>query len=744
MAKGKFRQDFWKFKPRHIAPADPTEQIALEVQTATCRMVDSGISQDPELERYDFILSKKRLERVGFHPAVTSKTAEQIQCYYQQLTLRRPLRPSEAEYRLMQISNSRALTMALLVFRHNRSNTRRRQKGCKSGSVNQLSRLLDLPDIGGQICEAIFAAGSKAVNNVAITSTSSWISVFNSSRIWDYYAHDFCTYGPARIFVAVAPEYLVQELNNDKRLNQSVSSWAENVKLQEAEIGQTIIAMNQALKQDAFFRMEMGELTDEIMRLTAKIKQAAFVEASNQFNQTQASLVFHSGSWYDLLSLRKMLDKIWSQRSVLRVLYLCKIPLLDRRIVAIILRACPNIQMVGIYDCPLIHFGDVICLLDLIHQVNSKRRKQKFPLITSFDFFPRYHCGMPFQHECAETYGLTWAPHALEPIQRGFFAILLKAFMKAKRMKLDLFDKGKSWRDFLSRVPNYSLAVPAFLDALYRQVDWQAQRREKRSERVKNQILFDLLKPVRLGLDENIVYETQFHGKQQCEIAFWFCASCGYEMLSQFFSQDYQGARPTSRFCAGCDLQSVLDREEDHLKQAKLAVLRTLFPDWQPRDFNVDAPLAPAATGIIKLKSIATKPPLSSVAERNWGLKMDDSMLVRDYKSHNDSLQRIPSLQELVGSDSLPLWTLAIGAAKAKDIYARVVYAMRIQCTRVQDDGTHVVLTRRADGALPDHAEECQPSRFRCPKPENYVTLESRSLESAAGFDKFLKKVGFI
>ncbi|PHH83441.1 hypothetical protein CDD82_757 [Ophiocordyceps australis] len=721
MARGKHRQDTWKFKPRCIAPAN----------------------QPAEPERYDFILSKKRLERIGFHPAVTSKTPEQIQLCYQQLVLGRPVRPPEAEYRLKQISKSRHLTTALLVFQGDMDHACRQQQGGQSQPIHQLSRLLDLPDIGGQICEAIFAAGSKVVNDAAITSKSSWESIFNSSRIWDFYAHDFCIYGPARIFVAVVPEYLVQELNKYGRPKKSVPPWAATAKLQEAEVDETILAMRQSLQQDPFFRMELGELTDEITRLTAKIKKSAFVKNSNQFNRTRANPVFHSGSWYDLLSLKEMLERIWAQRFVIKVLYLCKIPLLDRRIVAIILRSCPNIQMVGIYDCPLIHFGDVICLLDLIHQVNADRRKQKLPLLTSFDFFPRYHSGMPFQHECAETYGLTWGPHNLELVQRGFFAILLKAFMKAKRMRLDLFDKGKAWRDFLSRVPNYSLAVPVFLDALYRQVDWQAQKKEMRSQKIENEIIFDLLKPVRLGLDHNNAYREEYRGSP-CEIAFWFCASCGYEMLSQFFCREYHGARPTSRFCAGCDLQSVLDREEDHLKQAKLAVLQTLFPDWRPRDFNPDAPLAVASTGIIKLKSVATEPPLESVAERERGLEFDDSMLVRDYKSHDDSLQGLPSLQQVVGESWWPLWTLAIGAAKAKDMYARVVHAMRLQCTRVQDDGTHVVLTRRSDGALPDHVEECQPSRLRCPRPETYVTLESRSLESAVAFDRDLKQAGVI
>lgn len=48
------------------------------------------------------------------------------------------------------------------------------------------------------------------------------------------------------------------------------------------------------------------------------------------------------------------------------MLHFEKTPFLDRRVLAAVLRACPNLTMLGVYDCPLIHFGDVICILDMI------------------------------------------------------------------------------------------------------------------------------------------------------------------------------------------------------------------------------------------------------------------------------------------------------------------------------------------------------------------------------------------
>lgn len=79
---------------------------------------------------------------------------------------------------------------------------------------------------------------------------------------------------------------------------------------------------------------------------------------------------------------------IFEQRNSIRVLHFEKIELLDRRLLAVILRGCPKVTMLGIYNCPLINFGDVICLLDLIGQVNKARDAEGHPRVKAFDFFP--------------------------------------------------------------------------------------------------------------------------------------------------------------------------------------------------------------------------------------------------------------------------------------------------------------------------------------------------------------------
>ena len=118
----------------------------------------------------------------------------------------------------------------------------------------------------------------------------------------------------------------------------------------------------------------------------------------------------------------------------IRVLHLQKVPLLDRRVLAIIVRACPQLRMLGVYDCPLIHYGDVLCLLDLIYDIN-KDRAGSSQEIEALDFAPHFEKGPPYRDGTSHaTLGLIWNYEPLDEIQRGFYCILLVANLKYRAM----------------------------------------------------------------------------------------------------------------------------------------------------------------------------------------------------------------------------------------------------------------------------------------------------------------------
>lgn len=395
--------------------------------------------------------------------------------------------------------------------------------------------------------------------------------------------------------------------------------------------------------------------------------------------------------------------------------------------------------MIGIYDCPLIHFGDVICLLDLIHEVNRERREKDQPVVKAFDFFPRFHGGMPYQDARAATYGLTWGPGSLEVVQRGFFGIILKAFMKARAMKLDLlFTKGQAFCDYLYNVPNYTLAVASFLDALHRYVD--LQHRTNPSVNELKQAMYDLLKPVRLGLE---VVENDWPHWYTSIMGDYliFCSSCGYEMLQEFFTALSRCGRPLTRVCAGCTLQRLLDVEPDHLKREKKCVLDSLFPEHNGLQFNKDAPLGQGARGLVRLESTVSKrpapPPVTVNDDGGQHRPQYIEPLLRDNKIQFDSLQRLPDLGELVGNPRFAKkWTKAIGVSHELDMYSRVIRRVGEEKNGSKGD----LGESRVDGGMPDHVDERQPPR----QPGNQDPRQSHNFSSVMGLETYLYNMGWL
>ncbi|PNY24541.1 Uncharacterized protein TCAP_05534 [Tolypocladium capitatum] len=702
------------------------------------------------IDMYNIQLSTKRLEERGFHPAVTTKTRDEVLKDWA-ATLRKYIdRPTRQTFlnggggfQGVVVSQSRDLTRALLVFRHSfiqgRSDTDR--QGAATG--NGLAFVLNAVDIGGQVAECIFADGYKAVHNTALTSTQSWSALAQSvveQKVWDFFAGDFCAEGPGRVFTVVAPEYTIGEFRQAETYDpcgldadNPLGSWClETMKL-ETEIYVSIDTLHRRLGKDRRCQPNLAPVTDELVAYARQLGDVKSIHGSNQFKSGPPSQVFDPSAYFVVTRLRLMsksqpftdpptteanimaVNKIFEQRAGIKVLYFQKTPHLDRRILAVILRACPRVEMIGIYDCPLIHFGDVLCLLDLIHEINLKRREGNLPVIKALDFFPRYHEGMPYQHPWAETYGLTWGPQKLDIVQRGFFCIVLKAFMKAKAMNLDLlFSKGNAFCHFLFKVPNYSLAVPSFLDAMYRLVDLQRAKKGSIDDERK-QVTYDLLKPVRIDLEENISHDWPHW---YCNIMgryLFFCSSCGYEMLEEFFTAAARDSQPHTRVCAGCLLQLTLDEEGDHLKKKKTATLTKLFPAWHWNCFNHDAPLSAAARGIISLKStVSERPDPPGIIVNSEGDLVRppfERPLVRDNKVHSDSLQNLPSLADLVEDPEVAkLWTTVNHQTNNLDMYSRLVRRLREENQHVRGHGLAFENTR-FDGGMPDHVEERQPPR---------------------------------
>lgn len=347
---------------------------------------------------------------------------------------------------------------------------------------------------------------------------------------------------------------------------------------------------------------------------------------------------------------------IINRSQLIEVLHFHKTPLLDRNLLAIVLRACPHVKMLGIYECPMLHLGDVIFLLDLIHEVNLERDKQNLPHVETLDFYPRYHAGMPYKSDWEfETYGFSWKCQNNDRLQRGVLEVVMLAVLKSREMKIGLLmDENAAFMTYLSNIPMVPGKVFAFLDGLYRYLDLKASK--SKDEGAIMQAMYDLVKAVRGGLEPlKKDWPRYYLDKMGKRVA--FCCSCGYELLNEFFSNDQINLQSHIRHCSACILRCALDEEEDHLKLQTQGIMAGFYPDWNPADFNLDAPILAEGRDLIRLKTTkAVRDPAPSMIllpDGEFYQPPHAIEFVRDQKFHFDSVQGLPTLATLLKADGL-------------------------------------------------------------------------------------------
>lgn len=483
--------------------------------------------------------------------------------------------------------------------------------------------------------------------------------------------------------------------------------WYLEVREAERDIADEVYRLRKAtladMVEDEYGRKDFGHYNEPLLTdshdesvmlaslgTVAKINQFASKEWWERY---QLPLSFAAGRLnrlckLSLINLKKgqlifilLVTQVSIQRDIITVLHLHTTALVDRRVAAVLLRACSNTTMLGIYNCPLLHFGDLTALLDLIYEVNQERERTAKAIIQSFDFFPRYYAGRPFKVGNAAAYGLTSNPLKLEIVQRGFYTILLKAFLKAREMKLRLlFEPEQALQKFLFEVPNPPLQVVSFLDAVLRLTRVEGNILES-NDGLK--ALYDVLKPVRLGLDSGMDEDwAHWYQSLSCR-ELWFCSSCGYSFQQEFFPDDQHEAIRHRRVCAGCSFQSWLDNEHHDAHQEARAALGRLFPSWDRFGFNLDAPIPRGIRQLVFLQSRkSTRPDIPMAVLNAEGIPAANPappMLVRDNKINFDSMQGLPSLSDLVSEGYDKQWSELVQDCRKVDLYGRIVRSWKAE-----------------------------------------------------------------
>ncbi|CAM1504328.1 Fc.00g019190.m01.CDS01 [Cosmosporella sp. VM-42] len=646
-----------------------------------------------DVAKYGLEKSNKRLENNGFHPNVTSMSLSDAKRAFERMVAKAIDLPTRDQYISTGSHHSKGFNQG------NYTASKRLVKTIYQENPNpdwSKPNGLDIAVAGAipwnrSLAVELAGDGFRTLQNLATASPRAWVNVASEMAIHDYNVCKFRGTPRGRVFLAVTPEYTIGDvkalveayLDNSDR--SSEVSWAVYEWEYEGDVLEAI--------QTAY--EEYGSVTPYWAD-----------NADRNPPRTVISSMF-------------FVTAVLGRKEVTEVVHFQKTPMLDRRVLAVILRALPNVRMVGVYDCPLIHFGDVIALLDLIHDINEDRRRNCRPLIESLDFFPRYNYGTPYKTERSGTYGITWGPTNKDIIHRGQFRIVLEAYLKSSAMGISLlFDKGHAFCDYLSRLPGPPLAMAYFLDGLYRYLDLVKAGSTDIND--LKQAMFDTLKPVRLGLEkefnehESITYYENRMGRSLC-----FCCSCGYEMLEEFTTASARGAHDEDRLCSGCLLRRRLDREMDHDKGSKRRALNCLFPGWNGDQFNPEAPLNGHGRGLLNLRSTETQRP-SAPPSRPLGEKYGESSTpkcerpcVRYWKIHQDSVQGLPDLETLARyTTNIEGWTTAVWNARTEDI-AKTTSRLLREDYSVEEPDLCPFADTRIDGGMTDHFDEHQPDYYQ-------------------------------
>ncbi|OHE97471.1 hypothetical protein CORC01_07253 [Colletotrichum orchidophilum] len=251
-----------------------------------------------------------------------------------------------------------------------------------------------------------------------------------------------------------------------------------------------------------------------------------------------------------------MLRSLCQYGGALRALQLHEVPMMDLRMVELVLSACPVLEALGIVKCELLHVADVNPLLDILYR-RSKETGKKWK---SLQFYPRSYIGPLYNR--TGTHIVSWDPLSTN-VETSLLITVFWAIMKAIPLGIDLVSEGQAFRKFLDLVPMVPGEIAVFLHHVHSWLD-KAKSSETDNilpgiaESLEDQVLLSML----LGTKERKRMEKHlramyFNDKYEC-------CRCGCEMLAILFRSEMKLRAAGHRVCRICDLRLELDGENHH------------------------------------------------------------------------------------------------------------------------------------------------------------------------------------
>lgn len=143
-----------------------------------------------------------------------------------------------------------------------------------------------------------------------------------------------------------------------------------------------------------------------------------------------------------------------------QTIHLHRIGFLNTRLLTLLIPKMRSLKALGIYQCPMLHVGETMKLLEIIKTDRPLERENQVYL----DFYPMYHQGpgdLPsgvrnpfFRGE----FGVTWDNFG-EDSCRAIWAIVYRAYYQAMKQGFDITTLGTAFRQWLDRGPCWNVAI---------------------------------------------------------------------------------------------------------------------------------------------------------------------------------------------------------------------------------------------------------------------------------------------
>ncbi|KAI0837545.1 hypothetical protein F5Y06DRAFT_304342 [Hypoxylon sp. FL0890] len=284
----------------------------------------------------------------------------------------------------------------------------------------------------------------------------------------------------------------------------------------------------------------------------------------------------------------RLLSTINMRGPQIRILHFHSTQHLDLSVLKMCLDNLPELKVLGIHNCELLHFGMTVPLLEAI----IERNKNPDMSFVRCDFSPFYYYGRQRQDDGRKgEYGVIPSDMGTVDTRRAVTAVLRTAVPLAVENGIDWFTPGTGFRKFLDRLPFSLGSVRYILEALFN-IDYFERGLydttvDDRWRDPVEQAAFDAILGRTLHSDLVLAVHGKAMEKSTLEATMTLrgdfhlvtCAFCKAELPSYLYAENSAYRRADQIQCSGCQLRTLLDHQIDNFFQEKKQVVRRLFDD---------------------------------------------------------------------------------------------------------------------------------------------------------------------